>query len=1471
MKLPGRYFVFLLLTSLFVTSYAQEEPSDGIYPLTPLTPVEEALLRTLPILKAPPGFATRDLPPVVDNSTQIYMRPAYQQSGLSCGQATLIGYNFTYEMARVRDLDASLIENQYPSHFAWNFMNGGNGWYGSSYLHSMQILKEYGMPNVVDYGGTMSYGGGSRWMSGYDEYYNGMHHRITNAYQLHVDTQEGLLVLKNWLHNHLDGSPVGGLASFYAQHMSANQTLPAGTPEAGKYVLTYFGGSPNHAMSIVGYNDSIRWDYNGDGQYTNHLDINGDGVVDMKDWEIGGFKMVQTYGGVPNWGDEGYAYMMYKTVADNLGSGGIWNHCVHILEVKETCDPKLTARIILKHTRRNRVKVLAGIANNVSAVKPDITIGFPIYDFQGGDKYMQGGNTEEDKTIEFGLDLSKLLSFINLDQNVKVFLQVVEHDPGNSFPGEVIHFSIYDHTSGGAQVVSPQSNVPLVNNDTTTLSVTHSFSFNRVEILDETLPPAPAGQYYSHQLTASGGTPPYIWELDKTYAESAQTATFPQTSATQLYPSNNTNGKITQAIDFDFPFYDSTFSSITVYVDGYLMFDQQLYPYPYFYDDQVLFDITRNISPFMNQSQEINYSQGCGIWYEGDTNAATFRWKTVMTDHTSLEFNYAVRLFPDGTIKFYYGTMSGCDEHLWINGISDGDNFNRQTTGISNKPTVNPNSVVTLQRYNFPPELQLDENGLFSGTPQQNYGGEQISFKVTDNNFIHAIKTLILSSSGIIVEDSIISGGNPVIAFGEEAWMSVKVTNLLAESIPDAGMKIRINDPYFTVTDSTEYLGTLPSNIPQNYVNAFRFLVSPDVPDHYMFTIETIITSDTSSWESNLFHYAYAPAAMVESVTVDDENGRLDPGDTTDMTVFFTNAGSVDVYNLVTILSANDPYVTIHQSFGLIPLLQPGMTGDVTYNVSVSEDCPPGHEIDFTVTMTGDNNYNAIDTFTMPVGLYMEGFETGDFALFSWGSGGDRPWQIDTYIPQEGVFCAKSGPIHHSQESILKVDMEVLLDGEISFYKRTSCENDTSVNNNYDYLAFRIDGVEMGRWDGLSDWSQHSFPVTAGFRRFEWIYHKDQSVHYRMDAAWIDNIIFPSAIISSPELTADPLVFNLTMRPGEVETTTLLLSNDAWGDLDFKALKAGREPLLSRQQPGNRNIEGSYLASDAERFHVNDEYTWDFRAYNGGNDNEWIKQIFISFPPGFNLTTASDFTGGSGGTMFFQGPLGNGVTAHWYGEDPSGWGVIKMGENAFCEVIINTMENIQEDVMIHYEVLGEVYGSPPHVVSGDIPLRNLGPKTPWLSLDKTSGNIPGYQSAAIELTINTTGLADGTYNAWVILEDNFGTEIVVPVSLLVDTFLGIDKPVIAVEKIHLEASPNPFRDRTVVRVKTNSTATPRIDIINSMGVVVWSELMLATYTDEFTCTWNGKDGSGNPLPPGIYFVKVYSGNHAGYLKLILSK
>ena len=159
-------------------------------------------------------------------------------------------------------------------------------------------------------------------------------------------------------------SEIGGVANFYANAPYSMPTLPSGTPEAGKYVVTSWGGA-NHAMTIGGYNDEICYDYNNDGQYTNTIDINNDGEVNVRDWEIGGFKFNNTYSGGPSWGNSGFCYMTYKGCADPSGNGGIWNNSLHVQFAKEYTEPQLTAKVSLKHIARKMVRVRVGVSTDL--------------------------------------------------------------------------------------------------------------------------------------------------------------------------------------------------------------------------------------------------------------------------------------------------------------------------------------------------------------------------------------------------------------------------------------------------------------------------------------------------------------------------------------------------------------------------------------------------------------------------------------------------------------------------------------------------------------------------------------------------------------------------------------------------------------------------------------------------------------------------------------------------------------------------------------------------------------------------------------------------------------------------------------------------------------------------------------------------------------------------------------------------
>jgi hypothetical protein len=88
--------------------------------------------------------------------------------------------------------------------------------------------------------------------------------------------------------------------------------------------------------------------------------------------------------------------------------------------------------------------------------------------------------------------------------------------------------------------------------------------------------------------------------------------------------------------------------------------------------------------------------------------------------------------------------------------------------------------------------------------------------------------------------------------------------------------------------------------------------------------------------------------------------------------------------------------------------------------------------------------------------------------------------------------------------------MNVSINDSISFFRKVSCEDDP-YNDNYDWMGFFIDDVEIARWDGEYGWGRVAYPVTAGPQTFKWVFSKDYSVASGQDAAWIDNVIFPAA------------------------------------------------------------------------------------------------------------------------------------------------------------------------------------------------------------------------------------------------------------------------------------------------------------------------------------------------------------------------
>ena len=724
--------------------------------LRPLTAADSLWLASLPRLQMQQGYR----PPQrteLDNTQHPWFRPIFNQDGGSCGQASGVGYNYTYEIDYLRGLAATSTTTQYPTHYTWDFLNGGDGG-GSWYWDGWNIIDANGVCNVAEYGGHYAYGGESRWMSGYDEYYAGMDNRMGQMMAIEVSTEQGLETLKGWMNDYLDGEETGGLANF-ASGVSPYESdmLLFDSAHPGEEVVTAWNPSVNHAMTFGGYCDSVCVDRDGDGIYRNDIDINNDGVVDMRDWERGALMVVNSWG--LSFGNAGKIWMPYHLLAETLEDGGIWMNTVHVMRARDGYEPLLTARATVTHERRKAIKLVAGVNPDTSATEPAYTLEFPLFHNQGGALYMQGGDTTADKTLELGLDFTPLLGHIEPGQPARWFLELHESDPWGQAWGQLNAFSVYDHTGDEpVQWTSAQSDLELENDGVTRIWADAIIDYQPVAIQTTSLPLATANEPYSQTLQAQYGEAPYTWNLVRGYSEVEQDWAEPMQVGDQLVVSNLDDGYGKVYLPFSFPFFTGSYDSLLVGTDGTIVLDADIIS-------------VRSLENLMKTPAIVPYGTDLqlyeeyndGIWVDTEIDQVHIHWSVSRFDQPFFNASFTVTLHSDGRIEFSYGNDITSSDN-WVAGVSEGDGRNFYVASFSGSETLPSNTATAFEPEPMPLGMSLSEDGLLAGTPTQVDSTWQLTVRVTDSYRVSDEQVLTFTTSANGVNDS------PAYAAQLHAW-----------------------------------------------------------------------------------------------------------------------------------------------------------------------------------------------------------------------------------------------------------------------------------------------------------------------------------------------------------------------------------------------------------------------------------------------------------------------------------------------------------------------------------------------------------------------------------------------------------------------------------------------------------------------------------------------------------------------------
>jgi len=416
--------------------------------------------------KARAMAAEAGLPDHVNNANTIYFPPVINQSGGSCGSASRIYYMFTHEINSYRNEDASTPDHTYPTHFVWLLTYGNSG--------KDQFVTNVGVPSSKTYGGStysslfgyndcgdVDFG----WMTGYEKWFEAFGNRMTspttNPYSL--GTEEGRLAAKAWLYNHAGDETYkcGGLIGLGVASGGDWQRIPSTAVNdsigvSNMYYVNKWGTSVDHALTMVGYDDRIEFDLNGNGVY---------GEVD-KD-EVGAWIIVNSWGG---WCNDGFIYCPYAYAGTRFTDEGYflgdWWYG-ELYHTRKDYRPLRTIKLKMDYSRRSEMLLEAGISADLNATKPEKSIQMHHFRYAGdghnGDSVpapevpMLGRWADgklHTEPMEFGYDLTDLTSGFDRNQPLKYFFIINTRSTAVG-EGNIYEASIMDYENDPEGVETP--------------------------------------------------------------------------------------------------------------------------------------------------------------------------------------------------------------------------------------------------------------------------------------------------------------------------------------------------------------------------------------------------------------------------------------------------------------------------------------------------------------------------------------------------------------------------------------------------------------------------------------------------------------------------------------------------------------------------------------------------------------------------------------------------------------------------------------------------------------------------------------------------------------------------------------------------------------------------------------------------------------------------------------------------------
>lgn len=465
------------------------------------------------------------LPNSVDNSKLPSFPPIGDQKSLgSCVAWASTYYQASHEIGLLNgNNNKTSFKNVLSPKWTYNLLNNGAD-NGLVIQAAYGLLKVNGAVNIENFSYDSDY---LAWDLNPSDWTSAIQNRMSD-FQLipGLAAPQNLSAIKSALNNgHV--LTFGTYIDSWVFTTVPNDPENPGSPYAGQQAATWMNGTRGgHCMTIVGYDDNI-W-----------IDVNGNGQVDQG--ERGAFLIANSWGS--DWGNKGFIWISYDAFCalsavpggpskGRVPAGKVLNNCViSVVPKAPNYSPKLIAEFSLTQSLRNQIALSAG-NSPLSQTSPQTILALPALQHQGG-AYSFDGSGGNAQTASFCCDLTDLLQ----SANTRYYLSISDNQAGNPtlLDSFVLHDRLhnkittsgilpktYDNAAGAvyidydfqdaltndtippvAAITSPLNNATLQGNVQVAVNATDNVGIAKVEL------------YVDSVLMATDTTAPYLMSLD---------------------------------------------------------------------------------------------------------------------------------------------------------------------------------------------------------------------------------------------------------------------------------------------------------------------------------------------------------------------------------------------------------------------------------------------------------------------------------------------------------------------------------------------------------------------------------------------------------------------------------------------------------------------------------------------------------------------------------------------------------------------------------------------------------------------------------------------------------------------------------------------------------------------------------------------------------------------------------------------